>query len=296
MSGVGTAIGIAAAVGGAASIGGAAIESSAAGKAAGTQASAADESAQLQYKESQNALAFQQQEFDTQQQNLKPWLQEGKSALNNLSALTSKPGQGLLTPYGQTFTAPTLEEAENQPGYKFAEQQGEGAINNSAAAKGDLVSGNAAEAEDQFAQNNAETNYGNVYNQALQTFGTNYGVFENNQTNEFNRLSALSGTGQTAATTLGTEGQQAAQDVSNIDLTAGAQQGADLQNAAAAEASGYVGSANAISGGLNGVGSNLTTLALLSQLNGGNLNPGTMPGGVSNPSPYPNSGGYTAAV
>jgi hypothetical protein len=266
MSGVGTAIAIAGAVGAAGSLGGAALESSAAGNAASTQANAADYAANLQAEEAQNSLNFEQQEWNTQQQNIAPWLSAGKSGLSQLQTLlglggnTNTPGYGSLnTP----FTPPTLSTAEQYPGYQFQLQQGEGALQNSAAAKGDLVSGNDLEAQQQYGQGLAQSDYNNVYNQSFNTF-------ETNQANTYNRLAALAGVGQTAATTLGSEGQTAANTVANIDLTSGAQQGQDIQNAAAAEASGYVGSANAYGGALSSGTNNLTSLLLLSQLYGNN--------------------------
>jgi hypothetical protein len=266
MSGVGTAIAIGAGVSAAGAIGGAAISSHAAGEASKTQANAADTAAELQKQEADNSLAFQNKEWETQQSNLAPWLTAGKGALSNLTGLLSTPGQGLLTPFSSTFTPPTSVTEANDPGFKFREQEGEGALENSAAANGSLLSGNTLEAQQKFGQDFASNEYSNVYNRALQNFDTNYGVFENNQTNTFNRLAALSGVGQTAATTLGTEGQQAATNVGNIDLTTGAQQGQQLNNAAAATASGYIGGANAWGGALSGTSSNLTQLAMLNSL------------------------------
>ena len=274
--------GIMAAVGLAGSIGGAAISSSAAGNAASTQANAADYAAQLQKQESDAALAFQKQEWETQQANLAPWLQSGKGALSNLTALLSTPGAGLLTPWSSTFTPPTNVTEANDPGYQFRFSQGEGALENSAAASGSLLSGNTLEAQQKFGQDYASNEYSNVYNRALQQYQQNYGIFENNQTNTFNRLAALAGVGQTAATTLGTEGQQASQNVGNIDLTTGAQQGQQLNNAAAATASGYIGAANAWGGALGGSTNNLSNLLLMQQLFGNN-------GAVSNPVPSWNS-------
>lgn len=256
-------------VGLAGSIGGAAISSNAAGNAADTQANAANYAANLQKQESDAALAFQNKEWTTQQANMAPWLKEGGTALHNLSSLTAKPGQGLLTPFTDTFQAPTSVTEQNDPGYQFRLQQGQQALENSAAAKGGLLSGNTLEAEQQFGQNYASNEYSNVYSRAMQEFNQKYGIFENNQTNTFNRLAALSGTGQTAATSLGQEGQQAAQNVGNISLTAGAQQGQDIQNAAAATASGYVGGANAWGGALGNSTNSMANLMMMNQLFGG---------------------------
>lgn len=289
-----TAIAIAAGVGVAGSVGGAALSSHAAGQAAGTQANAADYAAQLQSQEAQNALNFQQTEFNTQQANEAPWLQAGKSGLTQLQGLLNTGSGGLLSSYpGGSFQSPSLQQAENEPGYQFALQQGEGALQNSAAAKGNLLSANNMEALNNYANQYGEQNYQNVYNRTLQNYNTNYNTWANQQNNEFNRLAAISGVGQTAANTLGQEGQAAAQNEGNISLTTGAQQGQDIQNAAAATASGYVGGANAWSGALGGTANSLTQLALLNQLGAGG---GGTYSGVLNPSPSQDSSGFTEAV
>jgi hypothetical protein len=261
--------GIMAGIGAAGAIGGAAINANAAGNAADAQTSAANHAADLQKQEADNALAFQKDQWNTQQKNLEPWLASGKGALSNLTGLLSRPGQGLLTPWSSTFTAPTDVTEQNDPGYKFRLSQGEGMLENSAAANGSLLSGNTLEAQQKFGQDYASNEYSNVYNRAMQEFQQKYGIFENNQTNTFNRLAALAGVGQTAATTLGQEGQQAANNVSSIDLTSGAQRGQQMNNAAAATASGYIGGANAWGGALSGSTNSLSQLMLMNQLFGG---------------------------
>ncbi len=229
---------------------------------ANKQADAAKQAAQLQAQSAANSLDFQKQQFATEQQNLAPWLQAGKGALSTLSGLTSTPGQGLLQGFNQQFQAPTAQQAAATPGYQFQLQQGQNAIQNSAAARGGLVSGNAATGLDQYSQGLASENYGNTYNRAMQEYLNSANIFNTNQTNQYNRLAGLAGTGQNAATMLGQEGQAAAQNVGNINMTAGGQIGQNINNAGAATASGYVGGANAIAGGVNNIGQ----LGLLSQL------------------------------
>lgn len=82
-----TAIGIAAGVGTAGSVASAAIGSHAAGKAADTQAAAATQAAQIQAQSADKALAEQKREFDIGQQNLAPWLTQGRTNLANLNYL-----------------------------------------------------------------------------------------------------------------------------------------------------------------------------------------------------------------
>ena len=226
--------------------------------AAGTQADAAKSAQQLQAQEAQNALDFQKQEWSTQQENLAPWLSAGKGALSNLNGILAEPGQG----WNETFTPPTAEEAAKYPGYEFQLEQGKGALENSAAAKGALYSGNTQEALVNYAEKAGQSDYNNVYNQAFQQYQQRYGEHQG----QLNRLAALAGVGQTAGTTLGQQGQAAAGNVGNIFLTSGAQQGQDIQNAAAAEASGYVGAGNAVGGAFSGIGNSIGNLLLLQKL------------------------------
>ena len=175
----------------------------------------------------------------------------------------------LMQPYGQTFSAPTLQQAEQAPGYQFQLQQGNQLLQQSAAAQGNLLTGGTAEALQNYGQGLAQTDYNNVYNQAFNTFSQNYNQYEQQQTNQYNRLASLAGIGQQTAGQLGTLGQNASNSItSNLLGTAGAI-GQQYNNAAAANASGIVGSANAWGGALSGTSNNLSQLALLQQLQGG---------------------------
>lgn len=235
------------------------------GLAANTQANAGYSAAELQAMESQNALNQNEQQFQTNQKDIAPFLAGGTQAEGELSNLTSTPGQGLLQPWNQQFQAPSAQQAAQQPGYQFQLQQGQQALQNSAAGSGQLNTGGTAAALEQYGQGLASTDYQQVYNNALTQYQQSYNQFQNNQTNEYNRLAGLAGSGQTAATQLGQLGQQSANTAANIDLTTGAQQGQDLQNAGAATASGYAGISNALGGGAN----SLSQAALLSSLLGG---------------------------
>lgn len=71
------------------------------------------------------------------------------------------------------FTAPTLAEAQAQPGYQFGLQQGQDALQNAAAARGTLRGGGTLKDLFNYTNAAAEQNYGNVFNQNLTTYGTN---------------------------------------------------------------------------------------------------------------------------
>lgn len=236
-----------------------AIGAHAAGSAARTQSDAALQAANLQHQDATAALDFQKQEWNTQQKNLAPWLSAGTSAINSLSGLMNNGG---FPDWTETFQAPTSVTEQNDPGYAFRQAEGQKGIERMAAARGGLLSGGTAKALDQYNQDYASNEYGNVYNRAFNEYSTRYNQFQQNNTNKFNRLGAISGIGQTAADTLGTLGGNAAGNVGNILMSSGQQVGNSIQNAAAARASGYVGGANAWSGSLNNFGN----MGLLYQL------------------------------
>lgn len=185
-------------------------------------------------------------------------------------AAPSVPGGGfgsLMQPYGKTFSAPTLEDMEqNDPGYQARLKLGQQAFEQSAAARGNLLTGGTAQAENQLAQDYASNEYNNFYNQAFNTFGENYNQYAQNQANQFNRLAAMAGMGQTTAGQLGTLGQSAANAVSNNLLSTGQMMGNDYQNAAAANATGMYNSANAYGGMASGIGNSIGGMMNLSML------------------------------
>ncbi|SRR6266568_3572851 len=242
-----------------------------------TQANAAKSAAQLQFEEQQQALDFQKQEWQTQQGNMAPWIKAGQGAVGTLSGLQDQglAGTGPLAPWTGQFTAPTLAQAQQEPGYKFALEQGTGALTNSAAASGNLLTGNTGEALQQYGQQFGEQNYQNVYNRAMQQYQQGYNQYQQNQSNLFNRYASLAGLGQTSAAQLGSEGQAAAGNVANISLTGGAQIGQQLNNIGAAQASGYVGAGNAFGGAFG----NLSQYAMLQNLFHPQYPPGQAPGG-----------------
>jgi len=192
---------------------------------------------------------------------------DGGGDPNNPTAPPPGGGFGSLAQgWGQTFQSPTNVTEQNDPGFQFRLEQGQKALQASAAARGGLLTGGTAKAINDYAQNSASNEYGNVYNRALQNYQTNYNTFSNDQSNLFNRLSALSGTGQTTANQLSNSGLTSANNASNILLGSAGQIGQQYNNAAAANASGYVGGANALGGAIGGSANSLSGALSLYQL------------------------------
>ena len=104
----------------------------------------------------------------------------GSSTLSSLSSAAGafNPTVSAFTP--QTFTptpfvAPTGVDMTNDPGYQFRLDQGNKAYQQSAAAKGTLLTGGTLKGANDYAQNAASNEYGNVFNRALQANQTNNG-------------------------------------------------------------------------------------------------------------------------
>jgi hypothetical protein len=182
---------------------------------------------------------------------------------------------------GGQFQAPTGLTEQNDPGYQARLQLGQDTMERSAAARGGVLTGGTAQAENQAAQDYASNEYGNTYNRALNSYDTNFNTWNTNQTNQYNRLASLAGLGQQTATQLGQLGQNASNNVSSNLLSTAQNMGQAYQNAGAANASGYVGAANAWGGALQSGSSNLSNLLMLQQL-----------GGSGSSSSFGDNGGY----
>lgn len=134
-------------------------------------------------------------------------------------------GYGDLT---HQFNAADLK-TNLSPSYQFMLNQGLGALQNSQASQGGLVSGNALKGINDYAQNYASNGYQQAYNN-----------YTGNQNNIFNRLSNIAGMGQNANNTTA---QTSAAFAPGIAGT--------IQGAGQAQASGIVGSSNNLRSGLN---------------------------------------------
>jgi hypothetical protein len=143
------------------------------------------------------------------------------------------------------------------PGYAFRLSEGMKGMNATAAARGGLLSGNALRAGQEYGQQMGSQEYQNAFNRyqanrALQAqeYGNAFNRFQTERTNTLAPLQSLAGVGQSATQ----QAQQAAQNyatgASGALGTFGAAQGSNIIGQGNARASGYVGAANALSGGI----------------------------------------------
>ena len=122
----------------------------------------------------------------------------------------------------------TMDKFQADPGYAFRLSEGQKALERSAAARGGLLSGGTGKALQRFGQEMGSQEYTNAFNR-----------YQIENKAKLNPLQSLTGMGQTTAQQLGSAGQTMASNIGN-----------NIGNAAAARASGYVGTANALTGGL----------------------------------------------
>lgn len=125
-----------------------------------------------------------------------------------------------------------MDQFNADPGYAFRQSEGMKALERSAAARGNLLSGSTLKGVQRFGQDLASQEYQNAFNR-----------YQVERAARLNPLQSLMGAGQSSANTLTSAAGGLGQGLAQSELAAGQ-----------ARASGYVGSANALSGALGSIG------------------------------------------
>jgi len=197
-------------------VGGGLIAANQAKQAAKGQANAAKQANQLAASE------YEQNRLDQT-----PWREAGGAAVGRLSTLLGLSGQG-TEGYGALNQQFNYDQ-NTDPGTQFRIAMANKALERSAAAKGNLMSGGTLKALAGYNQDMASQEYQNAY-----------GRWKANQDTTYNRLANLAGLGQTSVQATGQAGQNYAQMF-----------GQNTMGAANANAAAGIAGANAIIGGFN---------------------------------------------
>ena len=168
-----------------------------------------------------------------------PYRAVGTEAIQRLGD-QFRSGGTLAQPFNEPFVAPGSPAMAGRPstpltldpGYQFRLEEGQKALERSAAARGTLLTGGTAKALQRYGQGLASQEYGAAYNRAFGEYQQRHDIFRQNQSDLFNRETSLANLGY------GATGQQA-------DLNT---------SGAAAAAAGQVGSANAYAQGIGQLG------------------------------------------
>lgn len=246
----------AAVVGGLATAGSAAYSANQAKKGAKAQVEAGDRAAALESQSADKQLALQREIWEKQQKDQQPYQEQGAWGINRLGDLMKQGGGQLNNPFDTYLKSKGLAGGRfdtSNPAYQFQLQQGQRALDSSAAARGMGYSGAQMQASQKFGQGLASQEYDKQYNRANQEFG-----------DYFNRVAGLSQGGQQAATTLGQQGSNYAQNAGTTYSNLSNAQTGILGQQANARASGYAANANAVSNTLG----NLTNLYALNKYYG----------------------------
>jgi hypothetical protein len=179
--------------------------------------SSAESAADAQVEASRESGQVQRDIFERQVQLSQPYRQAGEQALNKLVPMATE-----YTPFG-------MQQFQADPGYGFRLSEGQKALERSAAARGNLMSGGTGKALTRYGQEMGSQEYMNAFNR-----------YQAERNARLNPLQSLAGVGQTSTQQLA---GQAGQLGAGLSESIGA--------AGQARASGYMGTANAIGGGLN---------------------------------------------
>lgn len=196
---------------------------------ASKQLKAANRAADISTAASREATDLQRQMYYEGVARQQPWLQAGQIALNK------------LVPEATNYQNFGMEQFKQDPGYAFRMSEGMKALENSAAARGGLLSGATMKGIQRYGQDMASQEYMNAFNR-----------YQVEREARLNPLQSLAGVGQTTANALAAGGQGFANTVNQLTL-ANAADRANLGLAAGnIRASQYKSAGRAIEGLMSG--------------------------------------------
>lgn len=185
---------------------------------------AASKAAKAQRKAAESAAQVQREAFTRQEQLQEPFRQAGLTAQQQIMQLLGVGGDATAAGYGSMAKPFGMDQFEADPGYAFRQSEGMKALERSASARGNLLSGGTMKGIQRFGQDLASQEYQNAFNR-----------FQVERAARLNPLQSMMGSGQSAANTLTSAAGNLGQGLAQSEMNAGA-----------ARASGYVGTANAL--------------------------------------------------
>lgn len=220
------------------------------------------QAAETQANAQNRAIGAQQDMFQQQMRNEAPYLQAGVNALGQI--------QQNLPNWNAAPTAAQI--LAQDPGYQFRLQQGQQAIQQSAAASGSGVGASQLAALGNYTQNAASSEYQNAFNRYQQQIQ-----------NSYNRLASVAGLGQTGVQTVASGAQNAANNIGAAQVGIGQ-----------AQAAGQLGQINALTGAAGQYINYQQGLGLQQSIQG--LGGGTTQLNAPNGSPYAVNAGNSAII
>lgn len=193
---------------------------------AGASIISGNKAAKAQKDAANASIVESRRQYDQDRADYAPWRAAGEGALSRLTT---------------SMTDPSKSAFMESPGYQYRIDQATKAVQNSAAARGQLASGATMKALNRVIQGEASSEYGNWWNQNA----------------------GLAGVGQAAVNATSQSGQNASNNIINANRDAGN-----------ARASSYANTGSSINSGIN----NVLSAYLFNRGGGFNQNPYTTPG------------------
>jgi hypothetical protein len=166
-----------------------------------------------------------------QEELQEPFRQAGLTAQSEIMRLLGVGGDATAPGYGSMAKQFGMDQFQQDPGYAFRQSESLKAMERSAAARGNLLSGSTMKGIQRFSQDLASQEYQNAFNR-----------YQVERAARLNPLQSLMGSGQSATNIMTGAAGNLGQGLAAGELAAGQ-----------ARASGYVGQANALNQALSGV-------------------------------------------
>jgi len=221
--------------------GGAALGSAALGAFASSKASKA------QSQSADKATDLSREQYEQTREDQRPFMEGGYKANNRMLELLGIGGDTSAAGYGSANKPFSYSDMTADPGYSFRLSEGLKAMDQTAAARGGLMSGSALKAGQRYGQEMGSQEYQNAFNR-----------YQINRGNVLGPLQGMLGIGQSATNQVGQYGSNYA-----------ANAGSTIMSGGNARASGYMGPANAISGGVGQYVNQMNNQALMERFFGG---------------------------
>lgn len=220
-------------------IGSAVLGGLSASQAARSQQKATETAAQASQASTQAGIDAQERMFAKQMELQEPFRQTGLAAQNRLADLLGISGRTDMPGYGTALQPFSMANYQADPGYAFRLKKGLEAMDRTAAARGGLLSGNQLRGATQYGQDLASQEYQNAFNR-----------FQTERSNILNPLQSLGNVSQTSTNALTSAAGGLGANIGQMYGNLGNALSANALAAGNARASGYVGLANAATGGL----------------------------------------------
>jgi hypothetical protein len=234
-----------------------------ANRASSSQARSAGEATQAQRDIADQQTALQREQYLKQLELNEPFRLAGLTGTNMLLNQLQGPSASAkfagVPGYDPASAMKNFGAADFQadPGYAFRLSEGMKALDRTAASRGGLLSGATLKGAQRYGSDLASQEYQNAFNRYQanratqeQNYGNAFNRFQTERTNTLAPLQSLAGVGQSAAQQAQQASQNYATGGTNTLGAFGAAQAGNIIGAGNARASGYMGGANAISGGV----------------------------------------------